>query len=101
MSLGQVDEIAWFITCWYKLAVFQEWIEGIPDFLHVDTNSHALKVDQKMFGWVWSEMGVASLVTGLLKLAVFQEWIEGITDFLHAGANSGKLKVISMVLGWA
>ena len=54
-----------------------------------------------MFGWVWSEMGVASLVTVLLKLAVFQEWIEGITDFLHAGANSGKLKVISMVFGWA
>ena len=35
------------------------------DFLHVDTNSHKLKVDQKMFGWAWSEMGVASLVTGL------------------------------------
>ena len=30
-----------------------------PDFLHVDTNSHKLKVDQKF--WV----GVASLVTGL------------------------------------
>ena len=35
------------------------------DFLHVDTNSHKLKVDQKMFGWAWSEMGAASLVTGL------------------------------------
>ena len=36
-----------------------------PDFLHVDTNLHKLKVDQKFFGWVWPEMGVASLVTGL------------------------------------
>ena len=36
-----------------------------PDFLHVDTNSHKLKVDQKFFGLTWPEMGVASLVTGL------------------------------------
>ena len=36
-----------------------------PDFLHVDTNLHKLKVYQEIFGWVWSEMGVASLVTGL------------------------------------
>ena len=36
-----------------------------PDFLHVDTNSHKLKVDQKIWEWAWSEMGVASLVTGL------------------------------------
>ena len=36
-----------------------------PDFLHVDTNSHKLKVDQKFFGLAWPEMGVASLVTGL------------------------------------
>ena len=36
-----------------------------PDFLHVDTNSHKLKVDQKIFGWAWSEAGVTSLVTGL------------------------------------
>ena len=36
-----------------------------PDFLHVDTNSHKLKVDQNIFGWSWSEMGVSSLVTGL------------------------------------
>ena len=36
-----------------------------PDFLHVDTSSHKLKVDQKIFGWAWSEMGMASLVTGL------------------------------------
>ena len=37
----------------------------LPNFLHVDTNSHKLKVDQKNLGWAWSEMGVASLVTGL------------------------------------
>ena len=36
-----------------------------PDFLHVDTNSHKLKVDQKIFGREWSKMGVAILVTGL------------------------------------
>ena len=36
-----------------------------PDFLHVDTNSQKLKVDRKICGLVWSEKGVASLVTGL------------------------------------
>ena len=36
-----------------------------PDFLHVDTNSHKLKVHQNIFGWAWSEMSVSSLVTGL------------------------------------
>ena len=35
------------------------------DFWHVGTSSHKLKVDQKICGWAWSEMGVASLVTGL------------------------------------
>ena len=35
-----------------------------PDFLQVDTNSHKLKVDQKMFGWTWSKIVVASLVMG-------------------------------------
>ena len=35
-----------------------------PDFLQVDTNSHKLKVDQKMFGWAWSKIVVASLVMG-------------------------------------
>ena len=33
--------------------------------LHVDTYSHKLTVDPKFFGWVWSEMGVASLVIRL------------------------------------
>ena len=36
-----------------------------PDVLHVDTNSHKLKVDKKIEGLAWSEMGVASRVTGL------------------------------------
>ena len=45
ISPEQVNEIAWF--------------------LHVDTTSHKLKVDQKIWGWDWPEMGVASLVTGL------------------------------------
>ena len=36
-----------------------------PVFLHVDTNSHELIVDQNFFGWTWSQMGLASLVMGL------------------------------------
>ena len=33
-----------------------------PDFLYVDTNSHKLKVNQKIFGLVWPEMCLASPV---------------------------------------
>ena len=36
-----------------------------PDFLHVDTNSHKLKLNEKFFELEWSEMGVASLVMEL------------------------------------
>ena len=35
------------------------------DFLHAGTSSGELKVDSISFGWAWSKMGVASLVTGL------------------------------------
>ena len=35
----------------------------LTDFLHAGTNSSKLKVTQKFFGWEWSKMGVASLVT--------------------------------------
>ena len=31
--------------------------------LYVDTNSQ--KVDRKFFGWAWSNIGVANLVSGL------------------------------------
>ena len=34
-----------------------------PNFLHVVTNSQKLKVDRKFFGWLWSKMGVANLVS--------------------------------------
>ena len=33
-----------------------------PDFLHVDTNLHKLKVDQQILRWAWSKMGVTILV---------------------------------------
>ena len=36
-----------------------------PDFLHVDTDSWKLKVDQKVLWWVWSKMCLTTLVTGL------------------------------------
>ena len=34
-------------------------------FLHVDTNSQKLKVVGKYFGWTWSNIGVANLVSAL------------------------------------
>ena len=37
----------------------------LQDFLHVDTNSRKLIVDQLSFGCAWTEMGLVSLVIGL------------------------------------
>ena len=31
-----------------------------PDFLHADTDSWKLEVDQKILGWALSKMGVAT-----------------------------------------
>ena len=39
------------------------WSELI--FLHVDTDSQKLKADQKLIGWAWSRMSMASLVMNL------------------------------------
>ena len=36
-----------------------------PNILHVDTNSQKLKLIEKFFGWAWSKMGAANLVSGL------------------------------------
>ena len=35
------------------------------DLLHIDTTSHKLKVSQKICWWIWSKMGMASLVMRL------------------------------------
>ena len=51
-----------------------------PHFLHVDTKSQKFKVHRKFFGWAWSKMGVANLVS-VLNLNVSQEWTDGINWF--------------------
>ena len=48
-----------------------------PDFLHVDTNSLKLKVDQIFFGWEWSS-GHRTL-----KLTVSQECTDEVNSFLR------------------
>ena len=49
-----------------------------PDCQHVDTNSHKLRVSQRIFGQTQSKMGVASLVMGLqLYLLDSQQQLEG------------------------
>ena len=55
------NQIAGFFNQTFLQNKSMKW----PVFLHVDTNLHKLKVDQKLFGWAWSKMGVVSLVTGL------------------------------------
>ena len=70
------------------------------DFLHVDTNSHKLKVDKFFFvGMVKNECGHFGhriLRWTHLKNAHVEQ-----TDVFNASANSGKLKVALMIFGWA
>ena len=35
------------------------------DFFHVNRESQKSEADEKVFGWAWSRIGVASLVMGL------------------------------------
>ena len=53
------------IAGFFNQPYLQSKLMKYPDCLHFDTSSLKLKVDQKLFGGAWSEMGVASLVTGL------------------------------------
>ena len=69
----------------------------LPDFLHVDMNSHKFNAGQKSLGCALSKYGCHQSGHGTLKLTVSQEWIGCL---LHAGANSGKLKVALMIFGW-
>ena len=55
------NQIAGFFNQPYFQNKSMKW----PDFVHADTNSHKLKVDQKCLGWVWLKMGVVSLVAEL------------------------------------
>ena len=71
-----------------------------PDFQLVDTNSHKLKVDQNVYCWAWSEMGVASLVSALQNEQYLNDELMKYTDFSHVMANSEKLKVMSIIFGW-
>ena len=58
--------------------------------MHVDTNSHKLKVDKKnsCIDVARNRFGQSGHRTQ--KLAVSQEWIDGMNWCLHGGANSGK-----------
>ena len=62
-DMFSANQIVGFFSRWYLQNSERAW------FLQVNTNSHKLKVDQKMFGWEWSEIGVASVVM------VLENWL--------------------------
>ena len=37
----------------------------LTDFMHIDAESQKLKADQKLLGWAWLNMGMASRVMGI------------------------------------
>ena len=47
-----------------KLTVTEDWTDGI-NWSFACWYKWKLKGDRKYIGWLWSKMGVASLVTGL------------------------------------
>ena len=58
-----------------------------------------IKILLKILGWMWSKMGVTTLVTELQNwLYLKQESMEQIA-FLHTDTNSGTLKVTLIVIG--
>ena len=60
-KIFSADQIAGF----YNQPYIQNKSMKQHDYFRVHTNSHRVKVDQKMFGWAWSKMGLTSLVTRL------------------------------------
>ena len=55
----------WFSYKNKKTCISPEQIDETTSFLHVDTSSQKIKVDQKFCGLAWSKMVVANLLSGL------------------------------------
>ena len=68
--------------------------------MHIDTNSHRLKVNQNIFALGMVKNGCGQSGHRTLKLTRSREWIDRMKWFFHAGADWGKLKVISLISGW-
>ena len=49
----------------FKSTILQNKLMKQPNFLRVDTNLQKLKDEWKFFGYAWSKIGVANLVSGL------------------------------------
>ena len=74
-----------------KLTASQKWNDEINWVLLAGTNSRKLKGDWRFMGWVWSKMGVASLIIGLWKM-VSEEWADGINRFFACWSRLTKIK---------
>ena len=74
--------------------------------MHAGTNSHKVKGDWNFLGWVWTKMGLVSLVIGLLKLTVSEEWTDGINWFFTYWFRFTGIKIwfkifcVGMVKNW-
>ena len=90
-KMFSANQVAGFFIQPYLQNKSMKWLV----FLHVDTNSHKLKVDQEIFGWAWPEWvwSVWSRDSKIGCISRMNWWKELI--FLQGGANSGKQKVIS------
>ena len=74
-----------------KIDCSQKWNDEINWVLLAGTNSRKLKGDWRFMGWVWSKMGVASLIIGLWKM-VSEEWADGINRFFACWSRLTKIK---------
>ena len=60
--------------------------------MHVDTDSHKLKVDKKFIGLTWSKNGCGQSGHKTLKLTVSQKWTDGINWFFGSWYKLKKAK---------
>ena len=49
----------------FRSSFFPEKSMKQPHFLHIDINSQKLIGNLKCFGWTWSRMDVANMISGL------------------------------------
>ena len=68
-----------------KFAVSQEWIDKMSYFLHFFSNLGKLKDASIIFGWAWSNTGIALQITGLLNQVHLandlMNWADWLNDF--------------------
>ena len=86
-KMFSANQVAGFFVQPYLQNKSMKWLV----FLHVDTNSHKLKVDQEIFGWAWPEW-VWSVWSRDSKIGYLKNELMERTDFFARWCKFRKAK---------